>query len=351
MSIQTVPAKALSTNPGLKELAHSITGGALAAQGYWVPYTCARAICLTFCYNIRWALTPIFGPSFIRECLPPNHSGYQRFKIDSETVRCATLEAEGWKQSSSNVNTPPEIPRSMPYNSAGAADGKELRPRDNRSMFKSGSPFQSGSDTGDEWNYQGAVRSTVGSPGISPKTSTRDTFKVPTWTSINGSARAGAFSSSYTQLNPLTKSLLNQPRQFASWRAADPVQSAATTIPDRKASLRSQQKRDMLKRPRSPSPEAAGDADYDNDTSDASTSSSEGDDADIVVSPKKRAQRTVNTVDTSATPVSQSSSSTPQRGRTVKFTPEDFRAAYLLCTLNRQDHLTNGPNGPVGWQK
>lgn len=30
---QTTPAKMLNLNPGLKEITHSITGGALAAQG------------------------------------------------------------------------------------------------------------------------------------------------------------------------------------------------------------------------------------------------------------------------------------------------------------------------------
>ena len=30
---QTTPAKMLNQNPGLKEITHSITGGALAAQG------------------------------------------------------------------------------------------------------------------------------------------------------------------------------------------------------------------------------------------------------------------------------------------------------------------------------
>ena len=32
-AVQTIPAKVLATNPGLKEITHSITGGALAAQG------------------------------------------------------------------------------------------------------------------------------------------------------------------------------------------------------------------------------------------------------------------------------------------------------------------------------
>lgn len=32
-ALQTVPGKMLAANPGLKEACHSITGGALAAQG------------------------------------------------------------------------------------------------------------------------------------------------------------------------------------------------------------------------------------------------------------------------------------------------------------------------------
>ncbi|KAK6436323.1 hypothetical protein LTR95_007479, partial [Oleoguttula sp. CCFEE 5521] len=34
---KTTPAKALNANRGLRDLSHSITGGALAAQGYWIP--------------------------------------------------------------------------------------------------------------------------------------------------------------------------------------------------------------------------------------------------------------------------------------------------------------------------
>ena len=36
-SHQTTPAKMLNMNPGLKEITHSITGGALAAQGKPTP--------------------------------------------------------------------------------------------------------------------------------------------------------------------------------------------------------------------------------------------------------------------------------------------------------------------------
>ncbi|EHK99412.1 hypothetical protein M7I_4708 [Glarea lozoyensis 74030] len=41
---KTTPAKMLNSNPGLKEITNSITGGALAAQGYWMPYSAALAV-------------------------------------------------------------------------------------------------------------------------------------------------------------------------------------------------------------------------------------------------------------------------------------------------------------------
>ncbi|KAF1349558.1 transcription regulator HTH, apses-type DNA-binding domain-containing protein, partial [Delphinella strobiligena] len=45
---KTTPNKVLGANHGLRELSHSITGGSIAAQGYWMPYGCARAVCATF---------------------------------------------------------------------------------------------------------------------------------------------------------------------------------------------------------------------------------------------------------------------------------------------------------------
>lgn len=36
--IQTTPAKMLNSNPGLRDICHSITGGALAAQGQLVSF-------------------------------------------------------------------------------------------------------------------------------------------------------------------------------------------------------------------------------------------------------------------------------------------------------------------------
>ncbi|KAK2054135.1 apses transcription factor Xbp1 [Colletotrichum caudatum] len=91
---KTVPAKMLSLNPGLKDITHSITGGAIAAQGYWMPYECAKAVCATFCYNIAGALIPIFGPSFPSLCIPPGSPDYQRMVIDRRSVKDAIRDAD-----------------------------------------------------------------------------------------------------------------------------------------------------------------------------------------------------------------------------------------------------------------
>ncbi|RFU27031.1 hypothetical protein B7463_g9296, partial [Scytalidium lignicola] len=91
---KTTPAKMLNMNPGLKEITHSITGGALAAQGYWMPYSCALAVCTTFCFHIAPALIPIFGPDFPEKCVPPESPEYGRMIIDPSITEAATAEAE-----------------------------------------------------------------------------------------------------------------------------------------------------------------------------------------------------------------------------------------------------------------
>ncbi|KAK0701788.1 transcription regulator HTH, apses-type DNA-binding domain-containing protein, partial [Lasiosphaeria miniovina] len=40
---KTTPAKMLNVNPGLRDITHSITGGSIEAQGYWMPFACAQA--------------------------------------------------------------------------------------------------------------------------------------------------------------------------------------------------------------------------------------------------------------------------------------------------------------------
>ncbi|KAJ4294863.1 hypothetical protein N0V88_005100 [Collariella sp. IMI 366227] len=90
---KTTPAKMLNQNPGLKDITHSITGGAIKAQGYWMPFSCAKAICATFCHKISGALIPLFGPRFPFECIPENATGYGRMVINPEIVAQARRDA------------------------------------------------------------------------------------------------------------------------------------------------------------------------------------------------------------------------------------------------------------------
>ncbi|KAF2628786.1 hypothetical protein BU25DRAFT_420731 [Macroventuria anomochaeta] len=95
---KTVPAKALNQNPGMKDISYSITGGALVCQGYWVPWQAAREIAATFCWDIRWALTPVFGNDFPQICRPPHDRSFAKFVIDPEIVRFCTLETARFKE-------------------------------------------------------------------------------------------------------------------------------------------------------------------------------------------------------------------------------------------------------------
>ncbi|KAF7715175.1 Uncharacterized protein PECH_006083 [Penicillium ucsense] len=85
---KTAPARVLNNNLGLREISHSITGGSLAAQGYWMPFEAAKAIAATFCWEIRFLLTPIFGLDFPELCVPPDdHFNFNRMIIDPRIVQ------------------------------------------------------------------------------------------------------------------------------------------------------------------------------------------------------------------------------------------------------------------------
>lgn len=220
--------------------------------------------------------------------------------------------------------------------------GKELRPRTNRNtMFKDGSPFESDVDAGHESEYA------VISPHVSPKTSPVETFDGPTWTSVNSSDRLRAPPSNYSAATSLQTSLLFQPYQCVSWRPADNQVVPKTTL-TREPAISEAIKRDTFKRRRSSSKQERFDDDYNDSDTNSDLLSDESDDVDVDTSPKKRRRRTVSK-ETSAP----SSRSTPtgEQSRSCKnkkFTAEDFRAAKLLLSLNKQDdHLAFGPNGLV----
>ena len=62
-----------------------------------MPYKAAKAVAATFCYNIRWALTPIFGKDFLSMCIPPKDPNYAKFLIDPAIVLECTNESNRWR--------------------------------------------------------------------------------------------------------------------------------------------------------------------------------------------------------------------------------------------------------------
>lgn len=317
-----------------------------------MPYSCARAICLSFCYDIRWALTPIFGESFIKECLRPEHAGFRSFKINSEVVRCAQLEAEGLRSGASSRSGSPvdghdnhavrsqEIPRSEPA----PAQLKQLRPRKELPAFNLRSPFESDSEASDRKYTRD--NTAFESPELSPKT-TRHNHSSPGWTSINRQHNDMAPPSppNNTPVGSLSHSLLTEPRTLpmTSWRALEPkaaVSKATKTHTDIHDKYRPHKRRN----PDSPHDDA-------DRIRSASHSSSESDDVDIDISPSatKRQRRE----DTPA-PAS-SAASTPVRvktGRSKKYTATDARAAQWLLNLSvRDSQLSMGPEEMRGQKR
>lgn len=324
--------------PGLKELSHSITGGALAAQGYWMPYSCARAICLTFCYPIRWALTPIFGPSFIKECYSPGHTNYQRFKISAEIVRCAELEAQDMRSgensreptpnSDSSVystGTAKKIPRSVPLPDMPTL--KCLRPHKEPPTFKLGSPFDSDSENSSENYYIHATRQSE-SPKLSPKSSN---VICDGWTSINRQriTPMSLSPSDNTFVGSLSTSLLTEPRTMplTSWRALEPtngIPEAARLSADSQQENKRSHKRRIS--------EHSSEEYY-------SDHSSESDDVDIPTTPvpRKRSRREVDLSPVARPLHIMTPSPTRTAKKSIKITTAEFRAARCLVDLSMLD--------------
>ncbi|KAI9710071.1 MAG: hypothetical protein M1828_002218 [Chrysothrix sp. TS-e1954] len=129
---KTIPAKAISMNPGLMDLCHSITGGALVAQGYWMPFQAAKALAATFCWRIRHALVPLFGPDFVDCCIDPADPVYKRFTIEPIIIKhCAsTMQALKARLGASRPNSEQDCHlRPSSVSSSGFGSESRLKPR------------------------------------------------------------------------------------------------------------------------------------------------------------------------------------------------------------------------------
>ncbi|QUC16948.1 uncharacterized protein UV8b_01189 [Ustilaginoidea virens] len=155
---KTKPSQVLDRNPGLRDVCPSVTGGAVVAQGYWMPYTCARALCATFCHEISGALTPIFGPGFPADCVSPASPYFgdmvisQRLILDAKAQKsvfskhCASVDggSHGLRRGRANHNPCTRDPPSAssaesggPHDLGEAAHDAEAKPTRKRKRTSS----------------------------------------------------------------------------------------------------------------------------------------------------------------------------------------------------------------------
>lgn len=68
-----------------------------------MPFEAARAIAANLCYDIRYALVPLFGRRFLDICVHPDSPMYKRHAISAEVVKRCQKETESWTRATSQA--------------------------------------------------------------------------------------------------------------------------------------------------------------------------------------------------------------------------------------------------------
>lgn len=79
-----------------------------------MPWQAAREIAATFCWDIRWALTPVFGNDFPQMCRPPHDRCFAKFVIHPDTVRFCASETTRFKEEGTSYQLLPPPKASSP---------------------------------------------------------------------------------------------------------------------------------------------------------------------------------------------------------------------------------------------
>lgn len=77
-----------------------------------MPFEAAKAVAATFCYDIRYALTPLFGLDFVSTCIKPGTEGFGQMVIDPQIVRHCTDNAKKYRQIDSRGSSETFSPKS-----------------------------------------------------------------------------------------------------------------------------------------------------------------------------------------------------------------------------------------------
>ena len=117
-----------------------------------MPFEAAKAVAATFCYHIRYALTPVFGLDFLKLCIKPGEEGFGHMVIDANLVRKCTVEATEYRAMSregSLVSSPSTPEAASPSITKWTA--KSLRPKQARPL-ESESGYYTDTDRSDQCN-------------------------------------------------------------------------------------------------------------------------------------------------------------------------------------------------------
>ncbi len=100
-----------------------------------MPFEAAKAVAATFCWNIRYALTPIFGIEFLDLCTDCEDPDFKRFTIDERIVEQCIRESSSWRRFESH-RSPSSLRKTIPSGCSGRPTlksdwlpAKTLRPR------------------------------------------------------------------------------------------------------------------------------------------------------------------------------------------------------------------------------
>ena len=81
-----------------------------------MPFEAAKAVAATFCYRIRYVLTPIFGPDFPSRCILPGTPGFDSMQVAPSIIRDCADAARDYRDFSreSSVTSNPRSPLMTP---------------------------------------------------------------------------------------------------------------------------------------------------------------------------------------------------------------------------------------------
>ncbi|KAG0031606.1 hypothetical protein BGZ82_006919 [Podila clonocystis] len=68
--------KIIDANPILETIIRKVRGGFLKIQGTWMPHQEAYDLAKKTCFKLRYELVPVFGPSFVNDCIPQDTPGF-----------------------------------------------------------------------------------------------------------------------------------------------------------------------------------------------------------------------------------------------------------------------------------